>query len=94
MEYTVSKEIARYDENGNLIYFKTTSGFESWREYDDQGNEIYYKNSTGAEFWYKIVGHRKRVEITKYEFEQIKRDKEYKEFINREPISKFELMDI
>ena len=63
------------------------------KEYDENNNEIYYKDNRGYELCFKYVNN-EQVEITKEEFEQIKRDKEYLEFISREPINPFSLLDI
>lgn len=43
--------VKEYNENGKLIYFKNSSGYEEWYEYDADGNEIHYKNSAGTESW-------------------------------------------
>ena len=39
--------VKEYDENGKLIYFKNSSGYEEWKEYDDNGNIVHYKDSAG-----------------------------------------------
>jgi YD repeat-containing protein len=46
------EELCEYDTNGNLIYSRTSDGFEWWSEYDDRGNEIHFRNSYGFESWY------------------------------------------
>ena len=88
----MSKEIKEFDERGNLIHYKNSNGLESWTEYDENNNEIHYKNSYGIEYWCKWENNNK-IEITKKEFERIKRDKN-RELINNSKISRFELMDI
>ena len=45
----MSDVIREYDENKNLIYVKTSDGFEVWNEYDENNNMIHYKNSNGDE---------------------------------------------
>ncbi len=47
----MSKEIKEYDEKGNLIYEKDSSGFEKWRKFDENNNRIYFKNSKGYDYW-------------------------------------------
>jgi len=51
----MSKEIKKYDNNKNnnknLIYYKDSSGYESWKEYDKNNNCIHYKDSFGYEQW-------------------------------------------
>ena len=43
--------ISEYDNNGNLIHYKNSNGYEEWGEYDSNGNLIHYKNSDGKEEW-------------------------------------------
>jgi len=92
------EEWQEFDENNNEIYYKDSFGYEYWTEYDENNNEIYYKNSDGTEYWYKYdKNDNEQIEITKKEFEQIKRNKGNKksrELINNSNISRFELMDI
>lgn len=45
------EEIKKYDESGNLVYRKDSSGFEYW--YDSNHNLLHYKNSSGDEWWYE-----------------------------------------
>ena len=40
-----------YDNNGNLIHYKDSKGFEEWYDYDENGNLIHYKDSNGCELW-------------------------------------------
>ena len=87
------EEISRYDDRGNLIHYKHSDGFEYWREFDENNNRNYYKNSNGCELWFKWEDG-ERIEITQQEFKQIKRNKRQKEFLSREPVSRFELMEI
>jgi len=49
----MSKEIKEYDKNNNLIYFKNTKGYESWKKFDKNKNLIYHKYSNGYEYWRK-----------------------------------------
>ena len=42
-----------YDENGNIIYYKDSTGFWSEHVFDANSNEIYYENSDG--FWSEHV---------------------------------------
>ena len=37
----MSKEIKEYDKNGNLIYYKSYSGYEEWKKFDENNNVIY-----------------------------------------------------
>ena len=45
------KVIKEYDRNGNMIYYKNSDGFESWKEYDSNNNLIHFKDSKGKEEW-------------------------------------------
>lgn len=38
----------KIDENNNLIYMESSSGFWAVRQFDSNNNEIYYKDSSGA----------------------------------------------
>ncbi len=49
----MNKKIKKYDERGNLIYHKYSSGFEYWFKYDENNNQIYWKRSDGWEELYK-----------------------------------------
>ena len=42
-----------YDENGNLVHYKDSIGYEVWKEYDKNGHLIHYKDSYGNDAWYK-----------------------------------------
>ena len=44
--------IKGYDEQGNLIYYKSSNGLEIWFDYDNKGNLIHQKYSNGYEYWY------------------------------------------
>ena len=87
------EETKEFDENGNIVYYKNSNGYEYWKEYDKNNNVIHFKDFLGIEYWYKYTDN-KTIKITKQEFEQIKRNKEYKEFISRKQINPFELLDI
>ena len=43
--------VYKYDENGNIIYHKSSDGNEYWHEYDSNGNEIHFKDNHGDEEW-------------------------------------------
>ena len=45
------REIKKYDERGNLTYYKYPNGDEYFKEYDENGNCIYFKDSDGYELW-------------------------------------------
>ncbi len=47
----MSKEIKKYDNRNNLVYYKYASGIEVWQKYDKNNNLIHYKNSNGYERW-------------------------------------------
>lgn len=42
--------IAKYDDFGNLIYFKDPDGYEFWKEYDSKNRLIRFKDSKGYDF--------------------------------------------
>ena len=46
-------EITMYDEKGNKIYEKDSSGEETWYEFDNKGKVIHMKDSSGHELWYE-----------------------------------------
>jgi YD repeat-containing protein len=47
----MTNTIKEYDNNGNEIYYRDSSGFEEWNDYDNNGNVIHYRNSFGYEVW-------------------------------------------
>jgi YD repeat-containing protein len=47
----MTNTIKEYDNNGNLIHFRNSDGYEFWREYDTNGNEIHSRDSDGYEDW-------------------------------------------
>ena len=34
----MTNEIREYDNNGNVIHYRTSDGYEVWCEYDNNGN--------------------------------------------------------
>lgn len=42
-----------YDENGNILHSRNSSGSEFWYEYDQKGNQTHEKDSAGHETWYE-----------------------------------------
>ena len=81
----------KYNENNNLIYLKTSSGYECQKEYNKNKKYLeLWKYPNKSENYYKIDNKRKKIEITKQEFENIK----IKEYNSRTKCSRFELMDI
>ena len=34
----MANTIKEYDNNGNMIHYRNSRGFEEWREYDTNGN--------------------------------------------------------
>ena len=51
--WVIESSVDEYDEQGNIIHFKTFYDYESWYEYDAEGNMIHYKDSDGDEKWYE-----------------------------------------
>ena len=49
--WVIESSVFEFDEQGNIIHYKTFYDYEAWYEYDAQGNEIHYKNSDGHEIW-------------------------------------------
>ena len=49
----MSKVSNKYDEKGNLIYYRNISGDECWAEYNKNNNLIYHTDSEDYEVWYK-----------------------------------------
>ncbi len=84
-----------YDKNNNLIYHKSSDDYEWWYKYDKNENLIHFKDSNGSERWYKYDNNSgKRIKITGKEFNEIKFKKQEKEYLNREKVSRFKIMDI
>ncbi len=90
----MSEIIRKYDEKGHLIYFKDEDGFEEWRKWDDNKYLIYYKLSDDYEYWYMYSDLGRRIEITEQEFKNIEFRKREKEYLSREKVSRFEIMEI
>ncbi len=94
----MSKVIKKYNDRGHQIYYKTDSSFEVWKKYDKNNNLIHYKDfngsefPNGSEFWYKYNENNIRTLITEQEYKEI--EFQEKEYMNRERVSRFELMDI
>lgn len=42
--------IAKYDNFGNLVYYKDLDGYEFWKEYDSKNRLIRFKDSKGYDF--------------------------------------------
>lgn len=79
--------IKKYDDNENIIYFKSSSGYESWWEYDEHNRTTHYKESNGTEAWWEYDRYNCRIEITRQKIKE-------KEFLNRKKVSRFEVMDL
>ena len=54
---TKDKIVRKFNDEGNLIYFKDSKGNEIWREYDNKDNLIHSKDSKGYESWYDDRGN-------------------------------------
>jgi len=50
-EYEKFIPVNEYDQNNNVIHYKTSNGFEYWNEYDENNNMIHHKTSDGYEYW-------------------------------------------
>ena len=48
-----SWEKSSYDDNGNLIYFETSSGYWEKSKYNENDNKIYFEDSSG--YWEKYT---------------------------------------
>ena len=87
----MNKVIKEYDNNGNMIYFKNSYGFERWSEYDKNNNLIHFKTNDGEEEWYKYDENNERIYNLKEEFIV---------WVKREPdpiftkFTRFDIMDI
>lgn len=53
LECNVDDEQFEYDENGNIVHYKNSNGYEYWREYDSNNNLIHSKDSDGEEYYYE-----------------------------------------
>ncbi len=91
----MSEEIKKYDEKGNLIYWKDSYG-EEWQKYDENNRIIYYKSSIDTDYgyWYMYSDLGRRIEITEQEFLEIEFRKKEQEYLSRKKVTRFELMDI
>ena len=45
----MTEEIVEYDEQGNLIHYRSSNGLEMWFEHNEQGNLIHYRTSEGVD---------------------------------------------
>ena len=64
--------IKRYDDQGNIIYYKCYHHQREYRkEYDKDNNLIYFNNYSGIREFYKYENN-KRIKIAEQEFKQIK----------------------
>ncbi len=67
----MSKEIEKYDERGNLVYYRGPLGTERWKKFDEDNRCIYYKNSVGVEYWIRYTMEGEEIVISsKEEFEK------------------------
>jgi len=94
----MGEEIRKYDERGNLIYLEYPHiGYRYYQEFDKKNRLIYAKDNIilkgYPEASYYKYKDNIRIEISKQEFEQIKKEK-IRKLINNSKISRFELMDI
>ena len=78
-----NKDTKEFDERGNLIHFKDSSGYEYWQEFDKNNNEIHYKDSDGSEYWYKYDENNIPIDITQQEL-----------YLNIKRSNRFEIIDI
>ena len=90
----MSKEIRKYDERGNLIYHKNSTGYEIWREYDKNNKLFHQKQENGCDYWFKYNEDDKPICITEKEYKEIEFQKKEKEYLSRTKCSRFEIMDI
>ena len=90
----MSETIKKYDEKGNFIYTKYPNGHEYWYEYDENDKCIYRKDYDRKENWWKFDKNGNRKEITEQEKVERKFRKQEKEFLSRESVMRFELMEL
>ena len=45
--------IKEYDENNNMIHYRSSTGGEWWRKYDEKGNVIHHRHANGYEVWWE-----------------------------------------
>jgi YD repeat-containing protein len=83
----------KYDEKNNLLHHVNTRGHEIRVEYDYENMLMKVIRKGGSKFYYILLSNdmKDKHQITRKEFEGIK---EYKEFLSRKEISRFELLDI
>lgn len=87
------EEWYKYDENSNLVHHENSDGEAEWYKYDENNRVIYGRDTTGLQVWLKYDENNERISITQKEFEQIKFWKAEHEFLSREEITRFELME-
>jgi len=90
-------EYERSNYNGLMNKIHWTGHYESefWQEWYDDCRLMHLSNSTGdLDNWFQYDDKRKFTEISKEEFEQIKRVKTEQEFLSRTEIPRSELIDI
>ena len=84
----------KYDENNNKIHYKNSNNEEYWIEYDKNNRRIHYRDTSNIEKWYEYNKNGDKIDITKEKLEYIEFRKKEREYLSREKVSRFELMDI
>lgn len=84
-------EIKKRDERGNITYWRTNIGFEEWNKYDENNIHTHYRNSDDYG-WYLQNG--KKVIFRGKELKEKVFRKQEQEFLSREEIPIFELMEL
>ncbi len=82
------------DENDNVIYGKNSNGYEIWQEFDEKNRKIYYKDCYGVEGAWRYNKNGREIKLTERELEEIKFRRQEQEFLSREEVSRFELVEL
>ena len=53
--------ITDFDENSNIVYFKSSKVEEKWYDYDSNNNLIHFKDFTGFEYIQKFDQYNNRI---------------------------------
>ncbi len=83
-----------HDKSNNMIHGKNSKGCEIWQGWDERNRRIYYKTDTGYEQWYKYDEEGREIDITELKLKERGLREQEKEFLNRESVPRFELMEL
>ncbi len=92
--------VAEYERSSvsglyNKTHWINTYGDEYWQKWDDANRLMLSSSSTGdLDVWFKYDDEREFTEIEEEEYKQIKKDGKEREFLSREEVPRFNLMEV